>query len=294
MRPTPRIASLYWGRSSYVLLSLFLATIVLIGVVWWPLLRDYMASFDPGYPWWAQVDTLLLGIFAAMTALIMARADVRADTRLAVVGLIGGLMIESWGTQTRLWTYYTNERPPLWILPAWPIATLSIDRVIRALKVWAPRGRPHVYRAAQLTVLICFLALMLVFVWPTRAQPSTLAALGLCAVLIFTNSDPRTQLLTFVAGAGLGYFLERWGTTRACWMYYSGETPPVFAVLAHGMAAVAFWRGLEVLNRGAAWVAGMARRVLIRTPRRWVLAFASGPVLESPTKGAASTHEDLA
>jgi len=40
----------------------------------------------------------------------------------------------------------------------------------------------------------------------------------------------------------LGYFLERWGTTRECWTYYTHATPPLFAVLAHGMAAVAFWR----------------------------------------------------
>jgi hypothetical protein len=31
-------------------------------------------------------------------------------------------------------------------------------------------------------------------------------------------------------------------TTRGYWMYYTFETPPLFAVLAHGMAAVAFWR----------------------------------------------------
>jgi hypothetical protein len=48
--------------------------------------------------------------------------------------------------------------------------------------------------------------------------------------------------LTFIAGAGLGYFLERWGTTRECWTYYTRQTPPLFAVMAHGMAAVAFWR----------------------------------------------------
>jgi hypothetical protein len=27
-------------------------------------------------------------------------------------------------------------------------------------------------------------------------------------------------------------------------MYYTFDTPPLFAVLAHGMAAVAFWRVL--------------------------------------------------
>jgi hypothetical protein len=38
-----------------------------------------------------------------------------------------------------------------------------------------------------------------------------------------------------------------WGATRECWTYYTHQTPLFFAVLAHGMAAVAFWRaGLMV------------------------------------------------
>jgi hypothetical protein len=45
----------------------------------------------------------------------------------------------------------------------------------------------------------------------------------------------------------LGYFLELWGTTRQCWTYYTFETPPLFAVLAHGMAAVAFWRVADLV-----------------------------------------------
>ena len=60
--------------------------------------------------------------------------------------------------------------------------------------------------------------------------------------MILRPVDQRMAFLVFTAGAGLGYFLELWGTTRECWIYYTGETPPFFAVLAHGMAAVAFWR----------------------------------------------------
>jgi hypothetical protein len=34
-----------------------------------------------------------------------------------------------------------------------------------------------------------------------------------------------------------------------CWTYYTLETPPLFAVFAHGMAALAFWRsGLLVMQ----------------------------------------------
>jgi len=72
-------------------------------------------------------------------------------------------------------------------------------------------------------------------------------ALLLVALLTLMPTDQHYALLTFLAGAGLGYFLELWGTTRQCWTYYTFQTPPFFAVLAHGMAAVAFWRaGLMV------------------------------------------------
>jgi len=70
----------------------------------------------------------------------------------------------------------------------------------------------------------------------------------LVTFLILTPTDHRFAVLTFVAGSALGYFLERWGTTRECWTYYTFQKPPFFAVLAHGMAAVAFWRAGEVVK----------------------------------------------
>jgi hypothetical protein len=93
-----------------------------------------------------------------------------------------------------------------------------------------------------------FYALMLYFVWPTMGKSLTLMALLLVTFLILTPTDHRFAVLTFVAGSALGYFLERWGTTRECWTYYTLQKPPFFAVLAHGMAAVAFWRAGEVVK----------------------------------------------
>jgi len=78
--------------------------------------------------------------------------------------------------------------------------------------------------------------------------------------LRFNNDDLKTKIylrlsgLTFITGSGLGYFLELWGTTRACWTYYTYQTPPLFAVLAHGMAALAFWRAVLLIKM-------MARKV---------------------------------
>jgi hypothetical protein len=36
---------------------------------------------------------------------------------------------------------------------------------------------------------------------------------------------------------------------KLCWTYYTRQAPPLFAVLAHGMAAVAFWRTGLLLKR---------------------------------------------
>jgi hypothetical protein len=103
---------------------------------------------------------------------------------------------------------------------------------------------------------------MLVFVWPTVDKSLTVMALILCTLLILSPTDHRLAVLTFAAGSGLGYFLERWGTTRLCWTYYTRQMPPPFAVLAHGMAAVAFWRVGLLLKQVQA---GLLAAVLHRT-----------------------------
>lgn len=256
MRTVPRTKTFFrwlgsflgWNRASYTLMSLLTSIILLIIIVWWPLARDYFALIDPTYPIWGQFDWLLLGIFAFMSLLIMSGADLTRDAQVVFVGLLGGLAIESWGTQTLLWTYYTQERPPLWIIPAWPIASLAIDRMVRELVRLFPPGSGTPFKLLYWIIFPAFLLLMLGFVWPTLDKSLTWFALLLCVVLLFTPTDYCLAVLTFTAGAGLGYFLERWGTTRECWTYYTLQTPPIFAVLAHGLAAVAFWRARLLLG----------------------------------------------
>jgi hypothetical protein len=191
-----------------------------------------------------------------MSVTIIARANLKTDLFIIFVGICGGLAIESWGTQTNLWFYYTEERPPLWIIPAWPIASLSIDRITRCLD-WLINKAPHnnqttilysLFSSLYWLTFAAFLSLMVVFVAPTFDKSYTWLALGLCILLVLTPTDHRFALLTFIAGSGLGYYLELWGTTRECWTYYTYQTPPLFAVLAHGMAAVAFWRAGLILK----------------------------------------------
>jgi hypothetical protein len=241
----------FWTRDSSILLGGFFVTIFLIVYIWWPLAEEYLAFVDWNGKWWLYMDWLLLGVFMFMSLTIVARANLKTDVLIVFVGVCGGLAIESWGTQTNLWHYYTAERPPLWIIPAWPIASLSIDRITRFMDYGFRRLLSSFQSRETLDSVIqflywltfaSFLALMLVFVSPTFDKSYTWLALVLCILLIITPTDYRYVLLTFIAGTGLGYFLELWGTTRECWTYYTYQTPPLFAVLAHGMAAVAFWR----------------------------------------------------
>jgi hypothetical protein len=241
--------TLRWTRSSYYLLSGFFMLLFLIGYVWWPLVEEYLSYFNSEIPLWRQIDWLLIGNFLFMSVMIMANANLRNDLPILVVGMVGGLAIEGWGTQTELWTYYTFERPPLWIIPAWPIASLSIDRLFRMLMIGSQKIPDRHFRRLYWTVFPAFYVLMLVFVWPTRTQSLTILALTMVGLLIYALRNQREAVLTFAAGAGLGYFLELWGTTRLCWTYYTLQTPPLFAVLAHGMAAVAFWWGVQITRR---------------------------------------------
>ncbi len=185
----------------------------------------------------------------------MAHADLRRDALIVFVGMLGGLVIESWGTHTNLWHYYTAERPPLWIIPAWPIASLSIDRITRVMNWMIKRFSTKttkktkeryleglLFKVLYWTIFSGFFVMMLYFVAPTFGKSYTVLAVLLVALLTLTPIDYRYSVLTFLAGAGLGYYLELWGTSRQCWTYYTNQTPPFFAVLAHGMAAVAFWR----------------------------------------------------
>lgn len=239
-----------WTRDSSILLGGFFVTIFLIVYIWWPLAEEYLSYVDWNGAWWLYMDWLLLGIFLFMSITIVTRANLKTDWLIVFVGMFGGLAIEGWGTQTELWHYYTAERPPLWIIPAWPIASLSIDRITRFINwmIQKLESRTHkpihhsLFPILYWITFASFLTLMLVFVSPTFDKSYTLLATLLCVMLILTPTDHRFALLTFIAGAGLGYFLELWGTTRQCWTYYTFETPPFFAVLAHGMAAVAFWR----------------------------------------------------
>ncbi len=237
-----------YDRRTIIALVLMGLTCAAVGVVYSHLIE-----------WDAPMDWLLVGIWAVMGALLSWRVDPKRDLPLLFVGLIGGGIIEWWGTESVLWVYYTRERPPLWILPAWPISALAIVRIYTILR----RALPILERAwpAYWLVIPAFVAVMTKFLWIRIHVPASQVVVGLMVVVALVGAKPKRDLLLFVAGAALGIFLEYWGTSRHCWTYYTREHPPFEAALAHGFATVAFARGVQ----GMLWVkrqgAGLLERL---------------------------------
>lgn len=191
------------------------------------------------------MDWLLAGIWVFMTATLCWGIDPRRDLVRVAVGFVGGLCIEAWGTLSVLWFYWTDERPPLWILPAWPVAALAIDRIAQALRTLVPRAP---WRLLRWTLLPLFVLWMTRFAWVTAGHWATQAAIVAMVGVALWPGDDREDVTLFLGGACLGVFLEFWGTSRGCWTYYTREVPPWEAVVAHGFASVAFQRGAAVLD----------------------------------------------
>lgn len=259
--PIKKPGVLRWTRTSSLLLGILITVIGLVMYIWWPLVQEYISSYDPRFPLWMQVDWLLIGIFLFMTLMITFGVDLRKDVLLALTGLGGGFLIESWGTHTGLWAYYTGETPPLWILPAWPIAALTIEKMVETIYRLLPGKLPAVLRLVYGLVMGGFMVYMLIFAWPTITHPFTLAAIAGVAVVLFSSRDHNYDLVIFLCGSLLGIFLETWGTTRLCWTYYTRQTPPLFAILAHGLASVGFWRVYCILKQ---WLSRLSGRLLNR------------------------------
>lgn len=238
-----------WTKSSYALLSGFFLLLFLIGYVWWPLLDDYLSQFNPEVSVWLQIDWLLIGNFLVMSVLIMLNADIKKDLPFAMIALAGGYIIEAWGTRSGLWTYYTFETPPLWIIPAWPIAALSVNRLYLLAKNLTMNASTAWFKVLYWPIYGIFYLLLWQFAWKGITHPLTWFALAFCAVIILTENDKRSSLLILVTGSMLGYFLERWGTSRLCWAYHTGGMPPFITVISHGMASVAIWRVYQVYLR---------------------------------------------
>lgn len=184
----------------------------MVGCVLRPLARSHLSHLSHGGgSLLERIDRLFVDIFTFMPLLFVLGADIGQDALLFFVGLAGGCVIESRGTHTQLRTYFTQERPPAWILPAWGIAHLSVFRLVRLLDICLRGERPVLYRLPYWMVFAVFLCFLFAFVRPTLDTPFTRDPLLMVHFLVLPPADYRMTVQIFAAGTGLGLFMELWG-----------------------------------------------------------------------------------
>ena len=169
--------------------------------------------------------TRVLGEIALFGAILSAAwlwipATIRParDASVAALGLLLGWAAEAWGTRAGIWRYYTGETPPLWIVPAWAVGALLVERAAERL----PRASgPWPFRLGAAVVLAVFAA----FVSPWLDRPEGWGALLLVTGALFAGASPKEDWRVLAAGAGCVFFADLWGTTNGCWAYYAHRTP---------------------------------------------------------------------
>jgi hypothetical protein len=226
----------------------------LVVLVVFAVIGGAVATLFPRLVSWdvADFDPLLAVCWTSMLGLACVDVRPRRDAVLAAVALVGGALIESWGTRSGLWTYFDGQQPPPFILPAWPAAAIATERIARPLVAWSRRIPPRAGTPLYAVAVLGYVAWLLVWSRSGLHHPLTWVALACVAVTAVSGDDRRGDLARFAAGCLVGFPLEYWGTTRGCWTYWSGETPPIVTVLSHGFATLAFARGAALVQRALA------------------------------------------
>ena len=171
----------------------------------------------------------------------------RRDALILLLAGAAGYAAEAWGTRLGLWTYYTRELPPLWIVPAWPLGAAFVARVgerLRESRGPAPAAAYWALASASVAVVAAFCA-------PRGAWAGvavTAAALGLFA-------EPGKDFWTLAAGLGCVLFADFWGTTNGCWRYWLRDQP------------FGLWRGIAFGMTFDAAVVMLALKAAIRLER---------------------------
>lgn len=239
------------NQKKYLLISGLAALAMLVFISWKSFFtyhqyffsRNNFFIFQDGH-----LDYLMLYNHLMMTFFLLRRPNVKIDLLTAMVAYIGGLYIESWGTQSQLWVYFTLERPPIWIVPSWIVLTISIDRFYEMLNHFFKKRdliSKQKWQIIYWLIVILFLFFMFRFVYSVLFQSLTLFSVTVTLFyLVFVaiyKKMYRESVLIFIAGSILGFGIELWGTSRHIWTYYNHEIPPMVVVFGHGAVSIVFW-----------------------------------------------------
>jgi hypothetical protein len=170
--------------------------------------------------WRVVGEIALFGSIVLMTLrTVPARIEPKRDALIALYATLLGWLIEAWGTRAGVWSYYTGERPPLWIVPGWTLGALVIDRAAEELEARLGRRLAGWRFVGYWGFTAAFALVFWCFVLPSAPEFSSAAVFALLAAGLLLRPDPRDARF-LLAGLVYVFFADFWGTTNGCWAYY--------------------------------------------------------------------------
>lgn len=225
-RRDPRIPILYavavlalYAGTALVRFDLATAELAYFGRLW--VAGGLVAVRATGYA------ILLAALLAFVTWVVARRPRPREDLAIVLFATALGWAAETWGTRTGLWSYYTGERPPLWIVPAWSLGAVVVARVADAIgRVSAP---PAWLLRAHVVIAVATLGVFVAFVRPTWTSPWTALAFGALLATFALRPRPERDVPFLLAGLACVFFADFWGTGSACYRYHEDHVGAPFA-----------------------------------------------------------------
>lgn len=211
--------------------------------------RATMASLAAG-PASAAKIIFEIALFAAIMVLtlrtVSEAADPVMDGLVVLAASVYGWLAEYAGTVSGLWTYYTGETPPLWIVPAWPLGALLIGRLSRRTEEVLGKLTGDRFRAALFPAWTFLFYLVYVpFLAGQLPVLRWLPAAALAAAAFIPGRERRARdAAVLITGTVCVFFADLWGTTNNCWAYYT--QPGVFGT-AYGILFGALFDSVLVL-----------------------------------------------
>jgi hypothetical protein len=204
------------NRDSLYVLAFYIVVIAITCLFTWEIARSQMPYILPREHFLERFDWLLLGMFITFVGTSLLGTEVKSDAFTLIAGSFGGLLIESWGTNTGLWGYFTGEKPPWWIVAPWGASAVCIDRLQRALVRLPPfeRASDRAITVAYWVSMAAYSVVLLRFVGPALFAWPTLAILALTYYVVLRLRAPRTTLSLIAAGTLLGYGVASVGFWR--------------------------------------------------------------------------------
>ncbi|MEI7529655.1 MAG: hypothetical protein WCK76_12015 [Elusimicrobiota bacterium] len=227
--------------------------------------RATMASLSAGGGPALKVSAEMLlfgGILVLTFRTVPFRAAPAEDALIVAAAALYGYLAEAWGTRTGLWTYYTGETPPLWIVPAWFIGALIIERLSGRTMELMERRLPEAWRAGLYRAwLAAFWGVFLTFSAKGLLTPAGIAITLLISVPLFCPRRERSRDAAILfTGTACVFFADLWGTTNNCWRYHIQHHP---WGIAYGIAFGALFDSALVL--AGIRTAGAVRALLGRS-----------------------------